>query len=240
MSRQVKDAPKPADMGAVLGLFAHDLRNPLSALRSNLGFVVSSGGELDPDVREALEDSSVSCESLLRIIDNVEVLARDLRDEELAKDGVSAATLLDEALARHQTLAASHSVNLAVDPGPRDKSPWLAVNAGAAATALSNLLCNAIQHTGSGGSVRAELVVNGDQCIIRVQDGGAALQPEDAAIALSLLGQLSAKREGRARYSYGLGLYSARRAAELAGGLIRLGTAETGNVFELVLPVGGG
>jgi signal transduction histidine kinase len=116
----------------------------------------------------------------------------------------------------------------------------LDVNAGAAATALSNLLRNAIQHAGSSGSVRASLAVAGDQCVISVHDSGASIPPESVAMALSLAGQLRAKRDSRSRYSYGLGLYSARRAAELAGGSLLVGTAESGSVLELVLPVGGG
>ena len=56
-------------------------------------------------------------------------------------------------------------------------------------------------------------------------------------MALSLVGQLTAKRDGCSRYSYGLGLYAASRSAELAGGVLRVASSNGKNVFELELPV---
>ena len=231
------DTLEPTELGAILGLFAHDLRNPLSALRSNLGFVASSDATLDDDAREALADSSVSCDTLLRIIDNLDVFARSLRGETLGRDGVSANNLLDEARAQHVDLAKSHAVTLVVEQVPPDKSPWLAVNAGAAATALSNLVRNAIQHAGGSGKVTVGLSADASKCVIRVEDSGLAIPEGGEEVALSLVGQLTAKRDGRSRYSYGLGLYAASRSAELAGGVLRVASSNGKNVFELELPV---
>src|SRR5688572_5992734 len=53
-------------VSALLGLSVHDLRNPLSALQSNLGFLRSQV-DLKPEVHEALDDVGVSCEALSRI-----------------------------------------------------------------------------------------------------------------------------------------------------------------------------
>ena len=43
-------------ISSLLGLFAHDLRNPLSALHSNVSFLGSVLGTGDNDAREGLED----------------------------------------------------------------------------------------------------------------------------------------------------------------------------------------
>src|SRR5690606_13210231 len=46
----------PRLIGELLGLLAHDLRNPLSALHSNLGYLDAVLASRDEEVREAIED----------------------------------------------------------------------------------------------------------------------------------------------------------------------------------------
>ena len=64
-----------------LGLFAHDLRNPLSALHSNVSFLGSVLGTGDNDAREALEDVAASSDALGHITDNLELFALAQRSE---------------------------------------------------------------------------------------------------------------------------------------------------------------
>src|SRR6186713_225154 len=57
-------------IGELLGLLAHDLRNPLSALHSNLGYLDTVLSSHDDEAREAVEDGVVSCDGLSHVIDN--------------------------------------------------------------------------------------------------------------------------------------------------------------------------
>ena len=54
----MKEELSPELVSALLGLFAHDLRNPLSALHSNVSFLGSVVGPQDTEAREALDDVS--------------------------------------------------------------------------------------------------------------------------------------------------------------------------------------
>ena len=64
--------PDPELVGELLGLFAHDLRNPLSALQSNASYLESTPG-IDQDSLEAIADLLVACDGLAHIIDNLDV-----------------------------------------------------------------------------------------------------------------------------------------------------------------------
>ena len=70
-----------ASVGALLALVAHDLRNPLSALHSNVGFLESALGPKEQDSIDALADIVASCSSLKHIIDNLELLGLSVLDE---------------------------------------------------------------------------------------------------------------------------------------------------------------
>jgi signal transduction histidine kinase len=62
-------------VSALLGLFAHDLRNPLSALHSNVSFLSSVVATTDTEAHEALEDVAASSDALGHITDNLELFA---------------------------------------------------------------------------------------------------------------------------------------------------------------------
>lgn len=71
---------KPKQLGKIVGILTHDLRNPLAALVSNAGFLSRRAQLFPADVREALHDLGLSVESLIRLVDILEVLSQDLQE----------------------------------------------------------------------------------------------------------------------------------------------------------------
>src|SRR5215470_9401055 len=71
----MNDELSPELVSALLGLFAHDLRNPLSALHSNVSFLGSVVGQAEAEAHEALEDVAASSDALGHITDNLELFA---------------------------------------------------------------------------------------------------------------------------------------------------------------------
>ena len=141
----------PDVLAALLGLVAHDLRNPLSALHSNVSFLKSMLPAEDQDAIEALSDCHASCQSLVEIIDNLEILAHDLRSAgRLDAVPVPMRALVEEVVRRLEPVARSHETRIALG----DAGPLPAVTACAhremLARALSNLVQNSIQHGGRG------------------------------------------------------------------------------------------
>src|SRR5262245_18689519 len=66
-----------ADLPQRVRIMAHDLKNPLAALMTNLHYVRTSlGASIDVEVEEAIADSVALCEVLERFIANLDLLTR--------------------------------------------------------------------------------------------------------------------------------------------------------------------
>lgn len=222
----------PRVIGELLALLAHDLRNPLSALHSNLGFLKAVQPSDDPDVVEAFEDGFVSCDGLNHIIDNLDLLGHVLRGEPSAgRTTVDVLEVVREVVERSQHAAKSHGVSLGLDPDSgsvrADLSPELT------GRAVSNVVRNAVQYATGERRVRVHVVdSDGGGVEIRVDDTGAAVAPVDPFTAE---GQAASKSVPSGRYGRGLGLYCAALAAQADGWGLRVAGAPPGFGNRLVL-----
>jgi signal transduction histidine kinase len=221
-------------VSALLGLFAHDLRNPLSALHSNVSFLGSVVTSTDTEAHEALEDVAASSDALGHITDNLELFA-------MALDGAKPREpqefplreVLREAAQKSRRFADSYRVNLEVDTESAGTLRGLA-NRDMLVRALCNLIRNAIQHAGETGKVTVRASRDGQDLVLGVSDSGVPISRDVGEQAFSAEGQLSTKNIAGGRYSRGLGLYAARIAANVAGVRVRQGAAE-GARFELCI-----
>jgi signal transduction histidine kinase len=229
----------PEILGALLGLVTHDLRNPLSALHSNAGFLLSALSSDDDETREAVEDMLASCDSLSHIIDNIELVALSL-DARAARERTRL-VLRDsviEAANRSRLSAQSHRVRLDLEA---DAAGELRVTANRdmLLRALSNLLRNAVQHSSEGSRVVVRVEADSGKGLVRVEDSGVTLAPEHREQAFTPDGQLTSKGMIGGRYGRGLGLLCASIAAQLSGA--EIGSVDPpsghGNVFELRVPL---
>jgi len=210
-------------VSALLGLFAHDLRNPLSALHSNVSFLGSVVGVADTEAHEALEDVAASSDALGHITDNLELFA-------IALDGAKPREplefplreLLREAAQKSRRFAESYRVNLDVDVESAGGLKGFA-HRDMLQRSLGNLIRNAIQHAGESGKVTVRAWREGSDLVLAVNDSGIALAREVGEQAFTAEGQLSTKNVAGGRYSRGLGLYAARIAAHVAGARVRSG-----------------
>ncbi|HKY37667.1 MAG TPA: HAMP domain-containing sensor histidine kinase [Polyangiaceae bacterium] len=217
----MKDELSPELISGLLGLFAHDLRNPLSALHSNVSFLGSVLGTGDNDAREALEDVAASSDALGHITDNLELFALALEGER-PRDSQEfpLRELLREAGQKSRRFAESYRVALDVDMDSSGTLRGLA-NRDMLLRSLSNLIRNAIQHAGESGKVLVRADREDAELVISVTDSGAPLAQEVREQAFTPEGQLATKNVSGGRYSRGLGLYAAKIAARIAGSDVR-------------------
>jgi signal transduction histidine kinase len=226
-------------IGELLGLLAHDLRNPLSALHSNLGYLDTVLSSQDDDAREAVEDGVVSCDGLSHVIDNVDLLGQVLRGGlRVQKSPSPAAALIAGAVERCQPAARSHGLTLELDAKARQLHAAVDVGRDLANRALTNLIRNSIQHAPPSSTVTVSASAEDGRVFVQVRDSGTTLTEDIRESAFTAEGQVAAKSRSNSRYSRGMGLYCARLAATLCGAEIRvLGTpAGGGNIFQLSLP----
>lgn len=220
-------------VSALLGLFAHDLRNPLSALHSNVSFLGSVVGAADTEAHEALEDVAASSDALGHITDNLELFALAL-DGTKQRDGheFGLREVLREASQKSRRFAESYRVTLEVDAESATDMRALA-NRDMLLRSLSNLIRNAIQHAGESGKVLVRAAREPGGLVVGVTDSGVPLSKDVGEQAFTAAGQLSTKNVSGGRYSRGLGLYAARIAADIAGASVRCGRVVPDARFEL-------
>src|SRR5690606_8739895 len=148
-------------VGKLLALVAHDLRNPLSAIHSNLGFLSStlvdespsrSALERGEEVKDALSDGLISCEALTHMIDNLEMVGQVLRGmPPPSRHTVLAMDLVQDAVTRCTPVAESYAIRLERARSPSDLARiTVVVSREQACKALGNLIRNAIQHSSPG------------------------------------------------------------------------------------------
>jgi K+-sensing histidine kinase KdpD len=222
----------------LLALVAHDLRNPLSALRSNLGFIGSVVERVDQDAREAVADAMVSCDGLAQIIDNLEVVIFALKQTPAPELGAVLLTqVVGESVSGCRSMARSHGVELNLDPGVAALGVTVRSHHEMLVRALSNVIRNAIQHGGES-PVRISAAGSAKAVKVLVTDGGVPLDPAARPSPFTPAGQLASKHSHQGRYGRGLGLWCASVTAAAAGAKLTnsAGKAEgETNVFELEL-----
>jgi two-component system sensor histidine kinase KdpD len=212
---------------ALLRAVSHDLRSPLTGIRTAVGALRSPTLRLsDDDRKELLETIDLDSGRLSRLVDDLLDLSR------LEAGGASPEPelwTLDE-LVRHaiEALDAQDRVDLA------GESPLVNVDAGQIQRVLANLLENALKFSPPDARVHVRITATRKEAIVRVVDQGPGLPQNE----LERIFEPFYRRGGDTGAGAGLGLAIARGFAEANGGRI---WAESrpgqGATFALALPV---
>jgi K+-sensing histidine kinase KdpD len=221
----------------MLGLLAHDLRNPLSALHSNIGFLVAALNSESRDVKEAVCDAALSCDGLTHLIDGLETIAYVLGGApELQKSPTALDGLLQDQVMKNQSVAESHEVGLAIVGNP--SAVTVIAHRDMLARAVGAVLRYAIQHAPHRTEVHVELEVDTSHARVLVSDEGPRLEIPVQELAFTAEGQIRSKSNLGGRYSRGLGLYCAWICATVSGGTLRVVDArQEQNCFEIGVPL---
>ncbi len=225
------------DRNRLLGVAAHDLRNPLTTIVALADALLIGGrptmGQSERDGLETVIESSL--------------YMRDLVDDLLAFSSLDAGSLkLDPAEVDLRQLVASAGRQL--EPIAHGKSVQLTVevpdapltarvDAAKVRQVVHNLVGNAIKFTPPHAAVRLALTLEDDACCLRVTDEGPGLSDEEAdRIFLPFERGESSPTSGES--STGLGLAIVQRIVDGHGGRIEVrSTPGQGATFEVCLPV---
>jgi two-component system sensor histidine kinase HydH len=206
------------ELGRASAVIAHELRNPLAALKGHAQLLVEDLEEPSRTKAARVVDGAERLESLTN------VLLDFVRDAPIEVHAVTPADLVDRALA----------------PVPRERvkvdlsgaPAALEVDAERTSLALRNLVQNAIQATPSGAEpVEVRIARDPGEVVIEVRDHGPGLAPGAEAQIFEPF--VTTKTRGT-----GLGLSIARRIAEQHHGRLHAETHPGGGaLFRLVLPL---
>lgn len=205
---------------------SHELRTPVTSLRTNVEVLLQSDA-LDPeDRRQLLADVVEQSEELTTLVsDLIEVARGDLPSE--AIDDVRLDLLVEEALARARRHAPGTAFHESLTPTVVEGNPERL------SRAINNLLDNAARHTAPGTPV--EVTVNAAG--LRVRDHGAGIDPQDLP---HVFDRFYRGANSRASQGSGLGLAIVRQVAEQHRGSVKAANMPDGGaLFMLRLPTVG-
>ncbi len=154
---------------------AHQMRTPLSILRTHLN-VLESSGLRNPDQNQHLEDMRTATDRLQRLLTQLLALAR----AESAKEGATRVMQAVDIVAIARTVTEEHvpaAVRANQDLQFSTSRPVLMVQTQAqlATELLANILDNAIRYNQPRGQVHIELRAVGDNIVVAVEDSGPGI-----------------------------------------------------------------
>ncbi|WP_437193356.1 sensor histidine kinase [Planctomicrobium sp. SH527] len=222
--RRAVQQEKLSTLGLVAGSIAHEVKNPLSSIKSIATVLAEELGSTSPHA----EDLRL----ILGEIDRLALTASQLLD--IARTPVHAPQdgLLQHSL-RQTTHLLSHLArqhHSQIVTNVPDQLPAVAVDEGTLREIFLNLIANSIEATGPAGQIRVTCRLEGESVVTEVRDNGPGL-PD--AVRERLFEPLVTTKEA----GTGLGLYIVGLRVRECGGDVTCETSpETGTTFFVRLP----
>lgn len=215
-------------------LLAHDLKNPLAAMKGYSQLAIRRLGTGDTAyVTRALSMIDEKSEQLRRLMDDILDMTRLAAGTfSITRQELDLVRLLQNEADSAQTTTTAHTLTFSAQC-----SCLILGDADRLDEVLQNLLSNAIRYSPAGGSITISLTQDDGQAHITVCDQGVGIAPDDLPriFERAYRGQGAHLKGGR-----GLGLYISREIVRLHSGRIWAeNQADGGSCFHVVLPLPG-
>jgi heavy metal sensor kinase len=212
---------------------SHELRTPVSIMRTAADVTLSQKDREDAEYREALAVVSQQSSRLARLVDDMLVLARaDAGGYPMTVTEVDLSALVAQCVRELRGRAEEKKITM------QTSLHALFVNGDETLLRrmVGNLIGNALTYTPAGGAITITLTSEGADALLRVADTGPGIPPGDRERVFERFVRLDPARAGEGA---GLGLAIARWVAEVhAGRVWILSSGPTGTVFAARLPGG--
>ncbi|MCS6808510.1 MAG: ATP-binding protein [Bacteroidota bacterium] len=227
----------------LLGIVAHDLKNPLTVIMTTSSALAKSAEELTPErIRTWSERMLATSKRMLNIISKLlRVNALEQGAQTFQKESIDVGNLITTVVEEYQERAAAKHIQLhCVVPEERLEA---ATDASGLTEILENLIDNAIKYSPHGTNVwvKAERIRHPSQeqeeLSILVQDEGPGFSEADKAKMFKKFTRLSAKPTG-GEDSTGLGLSIVKKLVDMLGGRMNVQSESgKGAAFIITIPV---
>ena len=218
-----------------IGNIAHELRTPLSVIKTNTEVALMENGSV-PGLKETFESNIEELDRISEIINNLLSLSVLVSPERMEFKSVDLSALASSVVEKFAKLAKRGELEITMRKSP-DTLVW--GNPTALEQVVSNILKNAIRYTGTGGhiSITVEPCPN-DQVELIIQDSGIGIGRKDLYRIFEPFYRADPSR-GRSRGGSGLGLAIVNELVKLHSGKITVRSAlKRGTTVSLVLPAG--
>jgi signal transduction histidine kinase len=213
---------------------SHELRTPVALIRGHIEALADDPARLEAYTEIALRESDRLEDLVNDLFQLARIDAQGLQLERLPFDAGAAAREAVESLAEPARRDAGIVMASQVTGSPADLT--IVGDRARLVQVLQNLLRNAVRYTPDGGLIRVVAAPRGDSVVIRVQDTGVGIAPDDLDRVFDRFYR-SDQRNSRKGGGAGLGLAIARQSVEAMGGRISVdSTVDEGTVFRIELP----
>lgn len=225
-----------AQKNQLLGMVAHDLRNPLAVIIDYCDFLASTAGErLNPSEAEYLQEIHNSSRFMLAMVGDL----LDLSAVESGRLNLDLHAVEIEPLARRVIALArpqAERKGIVLEMTCEDSLPPVLVDEFKVQQVLTNLVSNAIKFSSPGTQTRVRLRRCDEGACVEVQDQGPGIPPDEVSKLFKPYSRTSVRTTG-GESSTGLGLAICRRIVEGHGGQIMVESQlGVGTMFRFTLP----
>jgi len=226
LERELAERERLAALGRMAATVAHEIKNPLSAIKS-IAQVMREDENLN---HEYSRDLSLIVGETDRLSQSVTQLLSFARRETPVEQPLSTSELLKSVVQLFQANAREEGIEL--DYKVRSDAQLSGKTVSVLRDALSNLLLNALQATEAGGKVIVSAVVEDTQLLISVEDTGPG-------VAAELREQIWEPFFTTRQRGTGLGLAIVRKRVQEIGGSASLASTRNGSgaLFQLRVPI---
>ena len=228
MEKRIRESERLAHIGQLTTSLAHEIRNPLSAIKMNVQ-ILAKNLRLDGNDGRRGQIIGREVSRLERILTEMLDSAKPLR---LNKERASVNEIVDSCLdvldekIKEKRLTATRYRSRAV--------PSLLLDRDKIEQAIINILLNSIEALTGGDRIHVvtkHTAGNGGQVFVDITDNGPGIQPEDYPYLFDPF--FSSKKKGT-----GLGLYNVKKIVEAHGGEVSVFPVRgDGTHFRITLPL---
>jgi signal transduction histidine kinase len=220
-----------------LGIAAHDLKNPLSAIQGYAEMIKSDFDDMPKEeIIDIINKIHISSRQMFELVKNLlDVNAIEVGKQELSLTNLDIKPLLQTLVEYYHQKAAQKNIQLQCKC--TEKQYYVRAEKNTVYQILDNLLSNAVKYSPPNKYISVCLAKNNEYIYCKIRDQGPGFSDEDKPKLFGQFTRLSAKPTG-GEHSTGLGLFIVKKLVEAMQGKVwcesQLGQ---GTTFIVKLPV---
>jgi signal transduction histidine kinase len=219
----------------MLADIAHELRTPLTVIQGNLRAILDDVFELDKEEVARLYDQT---RQLSRLVDDLHDLALlEANEFSLNLSSQNLIDIIQDVAAIFQPIFDDQDKTLELQLP--DSIPQVQADCARITQCLTNLINNALRHTGQGGKIIISLRKVGENVALSIKDNGSGITAEHLPYIFDRFYRVDSDRN-RSTGGSGLGLAITEALIQAHGGEITVTSpgVNQGSEFRLLLPSG--
>ena len=223
------------EKSALLGILAHDLKNPIGGISSVIRLIKHSA-DLNQEQEtyfDLIKSQVKSAETLISDVLEMNMVESDRKS--VQKDKIDLVKLLNQKVESFSPLAEKKEIS--INQNHIYTELWAITGVNELNRIIDNLLSNSIKYSPLKCNVSLELIQLDNQIEICFADEGSGIPKEELPLLFKKFSKLST-RPTNEEESSGLGLYIVKLLADKIGATIRVNSnVGTGSKFILELPI---